>query len=238
MSAETAYHGEMGELFAAWATDSVYNAHTDRPAMLELAGDVRGRDVLDLGCGAGHLLAELLARGAATAMGVDGSASLLSAASARLGDRAVLRRHDLEEPLSFLDDETWDLVVMALVHHHIEARGQLLAEIRRVLRPGGRLLVSTTHPTADWLYFGGSYFSAERVELPFTERFALSYRRTTLESFLTELLDAGFMLERLVEPRAVEAARSLDPRRYGKTHHQPSFLAVSLVRHLPGCVPR
>jgi hypothetical protein len=33
MSAETAYHGEKGAYFAAHATDNVYNAHTDRPAI-------------------------------------------------------------------------------------------------------------------------------------------------------------------------------------------------------------
>ncbi|RMB80713.1 class I SAM-dependent methyltransferase [Streptomyces shenzhenensis] len=98
MRADTAYHGEMGELFAAQATDSAYNAYTDRPAMLGLAGDVSGLRVLDLGCGAGHYAAELLERGAATVMGLDGSESLLKTARERTGDRAVLRRHDLEEP--------------------------------------------------------------------------------------------------------------------------------------------
>ena len=230
MTAETAYHGEMGRQFAAQATDSAYNAHTDRPAMLGLAGDVSGLQVLDLGCGAGHYAAELLDRGAAQVVGVEGSETLLRAARERLGDRAVLHRHDLEEPLAFLADQSFDLAVMALVHHHIDAREQLLAEIRRVLRPGGTLLVSTTHPTSDWTYFGGSYFADDRVELPFGDGFALSYRRMTLETFLGELLGAGFVLEKLREPRATDEARLVDPRRYDKTHTQPHFLAVRLRR--------
>ncbi|MQY33996.1 Ubiquinone biosynthesis O-methyltransferase [Streptomyces sp. RB17] len=230
MTAETAYHGEMGEQFATQATDSTYHAHTDRPAMLRLAGDVTGLRVLDLGCGAGHYAADLLTRGAAQVVGVDGSESLLHSARERLGAGVPLHRHDLEEPLAFLADESFDLVVMALVYHHIDARGQLLAESRRVLRPGGTLLVSTTHPTGDWGYFGGSYFAHERVELPFGDGFALSYWRMTLERFLGELLGAGFVLEALEEPRAAEAARPADPRRYEKTHRQPHFLAVRLRR--------
>ncbi|MFF9899036.1 class I SAM-dependent methyltransferase [Streptomyces longispororuber] len=232
MRAETAYHGDMGEHFAAQATDSAYNAHTDRAAMLRLAGDVRGRRVLDLGCGAGHYAAELLARGAERVTGVEGSETLLAAARTRLagsGDGTALHHHDLEEPLSFLDDHAFDLAVLALVYHHVEARGQLLAEVRRVLRPGGTLLVSTTHPTSDWTYFGGSYFSGDRVELPFGSG-VLRYRRMTLETFLGELLGAGFVLEELVEPRATEEARRVDPRRYDKTHTQPLFLAVRLHR--------
>ncbi|MEV0440880.1 class I SAM-dependent methyltransferase [Streptomyces spectabilis] len=230
MTAETAYHGEMGEQFAAQATDSVYHAYTDRPAMLDLAGDVRGLRVLDLGCGGGHYAAAFLERGAAHVTGVEGSQSLLAAARERVGERAVLRRHDLEEPLDFLRDEVFDVVVMALVLHHVEARGQLLAEVRRVLRPGGTLLVSTTHPTSDWTYFGGSYFADDRVELPFGDGFTLTYRRMTLEVFLGELLGAGFLVEKLVEPRAMEEARRVDPRRYDKTHRQPLFLAVRLRR--------
>lgn len=166
--------------------------------------------------------------GAVQVVGVDGSETLLRAAQERLGDGAVLHQHDLEEPLAFLPDQSFDLAVMALVYHHIDARGQLLAEIRRILRPGGTLLVSTTHPTGDWTYFGDSYFTDERVELPIGEGFAISYWRMTLEQFLGELLGAGFVLERLVEPRATEAARLVDPRRYDKTHSQPSFLAVRL----------
>ncbi|GHI04063.1 hypothetical protein AQI88_07735 [Streptomyces cellostaticus] len=230
MTAETAYHGEMGRQFALQATGSAYNAHTDRPAMLRLAGDVSGLRVLDLGCGAGHYAAELLSLRAGQVVGVEGSETLLQAAQERLADRAVLHHHDLEEPLAFLKDQSFDLALMALVYHHINARAQLLAEVRRVLRPGGTLLVSTTHPTSDWTYFGGSYFADERVELPFGDGFALSYWRMTLEKFLGELLGAGFVLEELAEPRATQQARLVDPRRYDKTHRQPHFLAVKLRR--------
>ncbi|GAB2880932.1 hypothetical protein GCM10022245_15150 [Streptomyces mayteni] len=216
--------------FAARATDNVYNAYTDRPAMLRLAGDVAGARVLDLGCGAGHLAAEFLALGAARVVGVEGSETLLSAAKARLGDEAELHRHDLERPLTFLPDASFDLATMALVYHHIDAREQLLAELRRVLRPGGVLLVSTTHPAGDWTWFGGSYFDEGRVEGTMGKELTHHYWRMTLERFLGELLGAGFTLERLVEPRATEEARHLDPGRFDRTHTTPFFLTVRLRR--------
>ncbi|MFF9806906.1 class I SAM-dependent methyltransferase [Streptomyces coeruleorubidus] len=228
--AETAYHGELGEYFAALATNNASNAHTDRPAMLKLAGDVGGLRVLDVGCGAGHYAAELRNRGAAEIVGVEGSETLLRATRERLGDGVELHHHDLEEPLTFLKDASFDLAVMALVYHHVEAREQLLAELRRVLRPGGTLLVSTTHPAGDWTWFEGSYFSDERVEAPIAGGFTIRYWRMTLEKLLGELLGAGFVLEQLVEPRAAEEAREIDPRRYEKTHTVPYFLAVRLRR--------
>ncbi|MER6951570.1 class I SAM-dependent methyltransferase [Nonomuraea sp. NPDC000554] len=135
MLPETAYHGVLGDYFAEHADISPYNAYTDRPAMLDLVGDVAGAKILDVGCGAGHYAAELLARGAEV-VGVDGSATLLDHARARAGRRAKLLLHDLEEPLDFAGDASFDGVVCALVLHHVTRRAQLLGELRRVLRPG------------------------------------------------------------------------------------------------------
>ncbi|MER6491439.1 class I SAM-dependent methyltransferase [Streptomyces griseorubiginosus] len=231
MRISTAYEGALGDYFAGNATDGPYNAHTDRPAMLELAGDVTGLRVLDAGCGAGHYITELRARGAAEVVGVEGSARLLDHARDRVGDdpAVTLHHHDLEEPLAFLPDDSFDLGVVALVHHHLEARRELLAELHRVLRPGGTLLLSTVHPTADWIWHGGSYFDEDRVETRFGDSGATnSYRRMTMQTFLGELLDTGFALERLVEPRATEAARRVDEARYLKTHRTPFFVAVRM----------
>ena len=162
---------------------------------------------------------------------MDGSETLLRAARQRLGDRVVLHHHDLEEPLAFLEDQSFDLAVMALVYHHIDAREQLLDEIRRVLRPGGTLLVSTTHPTSDWTYFGGSYFADDRVEFPSGNGLTINYWRMTLQKFLGEFLGAGFVLEELVEPRATEEARLADPRRYDRTHTAPTFSLSGSAGH-------
>jgi ubiquinone/menaquinone biosynthesis C-methylase UbiE len=98
--------------------------------------------------GPAHYAAELLA-GGAEVVGIDGSATLLSHARERLGDRAKLRMHDAQKPLDFIDDASFDGVVCALMLHHIADRPRLLGNLRRVLHPGGWMLVSTTHPTAD-----------------------------------------------------------------------------------------
>lgn len=235
--AATAYHGAMGDHFAATAPDSPYNAHTDRRAMLELAGEVAGRRILDLGCGPGLYAEALLDRGAALVVGAEGSESLLRHARERLGERlgrrAELHLHDLEDPLVFAGDASFDVVVIALTYHHVADRAGLLAEVRRVLRPGGTLLLSTTHPLADWKWTGdASYFADRRVTVRFGSEsgFVNTYQQMTLERLFGELLGAGFVLEELREPRAAEEARAIDARRYANTHEYPFYLALRLRR--------
>jgi ubiquinone/menaquinone biosynthesis C-methylase UbiE len=119
--------------------------------MLALAGDVAGRRILDAGCGSGPLFAALRDRGAIVT-GFDKSAGMLELARRRLGDDADLQVADLGSPLPF-PDSTFDAVTASLVLHYLEDWGPALAELRRVLKPGGRLIVSVDHPFAvDLMY--------------------------------------------------------------------------------------
>jgi SAM-dependent methyltransferase len=224
------YDDDLAEWFADHATAGAFNAELDRPAVLDLVGDVRGRRVLDLGCGAGHLAAELAGRGAHVT-GVDGSERLLRHARARLGDDADLRRHDLERPLDCAGDATFDGVVAALVLHHVDARAQLLAEVRRVLRPGGWFVVSTHHPTADWRRLGGSYFTRERAPLPLgSGRWVVPAWRMPLQDLVEELTAPGLLLDRLVEPRPRPALAGLDPETFDRLCTEPALLTLRLRR--------
>jgi SAM-dependent methyltransferase len=202
--------------------------------VLDLAGDVRGLRVLDLGCGAGHLAAELVDRGAQV-VGVDGSARLLRHAGTRLGDGVELHRHDLEEPLRFAGDASFDGVVAALALHHLDARAQLLAEVVRVLRPGGWFVVSTHHPTADRRRVGGSYLAHERAALPLASgRFAVPAWRMPLQDLLGELTAPGLVLDRLVEPRPRPELAATEPETYERLCSEPAFIALRLRRAKAG----
>lgn len=147
--------------FLAHSVDAPYNAHYDRPAMFELIGDVRGKDVLDAGCGPGLYASRLVEAGAAV-VGIDASPSMVTLASERVPG-AEFRVHDLDEPLDFLPDESADVVVCALVLHYVDDPAALMHEFYRVLRPGGIAVISNQHPTNDWTRLGGSYFTVEDV---------------------------------------------------------------------------
>src|SRR6202046_5691812 len=139
-------YDSFAEAYAAETEANLINGYYTRPAMLALAGDVAGRRILDAGCGEGPLFAALRDRGALVT-GIDKSAGMLGLARRRLGDDADLQVAELGRPLPF-PDGAFDDVTASLVLHYLEDWGPTLAELRRVLKPGGRLIVSVNHPFA------------------------------------------------------------------------------------------
>ena len=130
--------------YADASANNVCNAAYERPAMRAVAGDVAGLDVLDAGCAAGEHSAWLSANGART-VALDGSAAMVALARARLGSAVTVVEADLAQPLPF-GPGTFDLVFSSLTLHYLEDWLQPLREFARVLRPGGRLVLSTHHP--------------------------------------------------------------------------------------------
>jgi ubiquinone/menaquinone biosynthesis C-methylase UbiE len=138
------HYDSFAESYSAENESSLLNAYYERPAMLGLAGDVSGRRILDAGCGSGPLSAALSA-GGAIMTGFDSSPAMLALARQRLGATADLHVADLSKPLPF-DDESFDDVVSSLVLHYLEDWSAPLAELRRVLKPGGRLITPSSPP--------------------------------------------------------------------------------------------
>lgn len=101
-----------------------------------------GCDVLDAACGTARHGAQLAARGHRVT-GVDRSPHMLEKARAKLPD-AVFHEGDLEAlPLR---DANFDAVVCGLALVHLPRLDKVMAEFARVLRPGGRLIISDVHP--------------------------------------------------------------------------------------------
>jgi ubiquinone/menaquinone biosynthesis C-methylase UbiE len=99
----------------------------------------RGGTVLDVGCGTGTFAIAFAAeRPDAKVVGVDGDPQILALAKAKEGAGRVSWNEGLAGELPFEDDSA-DAVTMSLVLHHLlpDQKREALAEIRRVLRPGG-----------------------------------------------------------------------------------------------------
>nr|WP_206642177.1 class I SAM-dependent methyltransferase [Nonomuraea polychroma] len=213
-------YDSIAEGYTAENETSLLNAYYERPAMLELAGDVTGRRILDAGCGSGPLFAELRDRGAIVT-GIDASAGMLEMARQRLGTDADLRVADLASPLPFPND-TYDDVIASLVLHYLEDWGPTLAELRRVLRPGGRLLVSVEHPFSItlWQHMAGEkpkYFETRIRIDEWTmggQTARMSFWDRPLHAMTEAFTEAGFRISVISEPPFVPEARELFPEEF------------------------
>lgn len=212
-------YNSFAEAYTAENETNLINAYYERPAILALAGDVAGRRILDAGCGSGPLFAALRDRGAMVS-GFDASAGMLELARRRLGDGADLQVADLGSPLPYADD-TFDDVVASLVLHYLEDWGPALAELHRVLKPGGRLIASVDHPfaihlmhrqagrEAEYEYFDTTNWTDEWTMGGQTELMSLWHR--PLHAMIEAFTSAGFRITVISEPDPDPAARELFP---------------------------
>ena len=216
------------DAFLEHAADGFYNAHYDRPACLELLGDVAGKRVLDAACGPGLYAAELARRGA-DVIGFDASPRMVEICRDRVG-AGDFRVHDLADPLDWLADSSVDLVLCALAIEYVDDRVSALRELGRVLKPGGALVLSRLHPTGDWLRHGGSYFDVRVVRERWSKGWDVTYWLAPLQTTCNEIFTAGFLIERLTEPRPNPAAASVDPEEYELLSREPrGFMAFRLL---------
>ncbi len=158
----------------------------------------RPRRVLDLGCGEGWLARALTAHGIES-VGVDGSPALIDAARAAGGGAFhVCSYADFATGTQRIGTD-FELVVanFALLHAEI---APLLRAVRRVLAPGGTLVIQTIHPWS----VGGAYIDGWREED--FDNFEGAWRTMpwyfrTLESWVAVLCGCGYAITDLREPR-------------------------------------
>ncbi|MEZ5418160.1 MAG: methyltransferase domain-containing protein [Vicinamibacterales bacterium] len=134
------------DAYARWAPTYAAAPHNalmaaEQRAVLDAVPGLRGRRVLDAGCGTGRYLEALADRGAARLVGLDASPEML----ARVGTPGALRiLGDLRAlPVA---DASIDVAVSGLALNDVEDLGAALREIGRVLAPGGTLVYSVVHP--------------------------------------------------------------------------------------------
>lgn len=164
--------------------------------VLAREGDLRGRRVLDVGCGTGRLATLLVERYACKVWGVDPEPAMIEVARTRVPEGVGMRTGRAED-LGFKDG-WFERATMTLVLQLVD-RPAAYAEILRVLQPDGRLAIATFDYAHFERYFLGGYFPS--FEARDKERFP------SAAQLAEELGAAGFAdvrLTRLTQHEAVD----------------------------------
>lgn len=220
---------EVGEARALWACSAegwiegmargeVNRVHLLDAPMLDLAGDVRGKTVLDVGCGEGRFCRMLADRGAWT-IGLDPIQAFLFNGSAAGG--AYVRAVGESIPIR---SKSIDLVVSYLTLIDIPDFRAAISEIGRVLKPGGQVIVANLNSfatTRERAWYRNEqdeklhvavedYYEERSLKLDWGKVCILNWHRP-MEAYMQAFLAAGLVLQAFAEPRPTLEAVALHP---------------------------
>ncbi len=214
------------------------------PAQRDLLGDVTGLSVLDLGCGNGGKLAELVGEGATAAVGVDVSGNFLSAPPPGL----ELIQGDLNELDSMpgFGGRTFDRILLLQSFGYAKDPVRTLQVVRAMLADDGFILLTRTQPIRyaveraeqNGTSLGEEYFSnaSYTYRTGWNEQIALTKRTYTLSDLINVFSAAGLWIETAIEPQLSEDARRRYPH---KQEWMNKYLGILIfkLRPLPAQQP-
>ena len=183
-----------------WDADFVWCPERLREADAGLLGDVAGRRVLEVGCGAA-MCSRWLARHGARPVAFDVSAGMLRHAR-RLATATGIGVPLVEADAQYLPfaRASFDVAFTAFgAVPFVTDSARVMREVARVLRPGGRWVFATTHPLR-WIFPDDPGPAGLTADTSYFDRTPYVEHHRTLGDRVRELVAAGFRLVDLIEP--------------------------------------
>lgn len=219
------------------------NEPLEQPALASLMPDVQGLDVLDLGCGSGDLCRKVKRLGARSVVGVDVSRNMLALAQKEVPEGVHFLNRAIED--CAFSTGSFNLILSSLAFHYVENLDGLFKKAHGWLREAGVLIFSMEHPIATsaqgrrlgWvrdekgnkLHWAIDFYHDEgRRESHWFVDGVVKYHRMT-STILNSLIDAGFVLQRVLEPAALPEEEKKRPSLLDE-RRRPPFLAVKALR--------
>jgi ubiquinone/menaquinone biosynthesis C-methylase UbiE len=202
------------------------------PTTLNLLGNVRGKKVLDLGCGPG-IYAGILIKKGASVKGIDNSETLIKIAKKEAPEAEFTLGS--AEKLPFKNSE-FDIVLAALVLGHLDDWNKALKEVRRVLKKGGTFVFSNYNPVIEstvkekWLFRKfrviKNYFD-EKWKYQWwgesTKGARAGHHHKTYGTIVKLLVKHGFEIIAYGDAKPLISAKKSYPYEYEKTLNAPHF---------------
>ncbi len=210
------------------------------PALLSLMPDLRGKRILDLGCGFGDHCKMFVDKGAQSVVGIDISSKMLEIARTENSDPRITYINMPMEKLFELDG-IFDIAVSSLALHYVEDFAGVVKNVYDRLDSGGAFIFSQEHPIVTshsngsrWtknpdgekLYVNLSNYGieGERTTSWFVDNVKIYHR--TFSSIVNTLTENGFKIEKMVEPLPTEELLTKYPE-HRDLFHKPDFLLIN-----------
>jgi ubiquinone/menaquinone biosynthesis C-methylase UbiE len=208
------------------------------PALRALLPHLRGRNVLDLGCGFGWFCRWARHRGATRVLGIDVSEKMLARARSDTFDPAITYTKADMERLE-LPADSFEVVYSSLALHYVENLSDLLAQVDRSLLPSGSLVFSVEHPiytapsSPHWMpgAAGGkiwpvdSYLNEGSRSTDWLAKGVIKQHRT-VATYINTLIQIGFVISHIEEWGPTEEQIAAEPN-WADERQRPPFLLVA-----------
>ena len=199
-----------------------------------LLPDLRGKDVLDLGCGYGWHCKYAADHGAQNVIGIDLSEKMISEARSRNSHERI--EYHVASLVDWIyPSAAYDVVVSSLVLHYVEDLDMVYRMVHKTLRPGGAFVMNIEHPTftagvnqqfsEDGTWPVDHYYYPGKRQTDFLGHSITKYHHT-LTQILNGLIRAGFRLEAVEEAMPPEEWREMMPEEM----RRPMMLLVKAVK--------
>jgi SAM-dependent methyltransferase len=174
----------------------------EEPAVRRLIDTIPVGTALDAACGTGRHASYLRQRGHRV-VAADGSAEMLARARAKVPGADFCLGGLTRLPLAAA---SFDLAVCSLALDHVERLAPPIAELARVVRPGGWAIISDIHPIL-LLLGGGAFFQGEDRNYAAVREFYHAH-----SEYVAALVSAGFDIRECIEPQWTERELAMTPR--------------------------
>lgn len=217
-----------------------YNDLIEQPIVFDLLRNIKGKRILDIGCGYGAMTVKMADAGADYVLGIDISEKMI--------EKGFIEnsRHNVEyKVLSATELSSikikFDIVVSCLAIHYIEDFGKLFLDVYNVINDNGEFVFSMEHPmyTASklpqkWITdpdsniatgFVTDHYGEEGIRnLEWLGKVVTKYHHK-IETVINSLINSGFLIEKVIEPSPNVELINKVPKTAHELH-RPAYLII------------
>ena len=216
-----------------------FNDCIETPILFAMLPDLRGKEILDIGCGMGQHAKQYSEMGAKSVLGIDISEKMLEYAGEHNSAENIVYQRMAMEDIGTINRQ-FDLVTSSLVFDYAEDFGGLMRKIHGLMKEDAEFVFSMSHPivtawdgtcdrytrteTGERLYANLPNYCREGLrKVDWVVNGYECYHRT-VSTLINALIRAGFVIEECQEAHISEEMRKQYPALFGGTIHRPEFI--------------